>query len=88
VTLFVSVIRYVTASIDVGALGMTHKSQIDHKAVSDERQGRFIALNEDIAALDRKKIFEKAFRKAFQDALNDVSFSKDPVGSRAGIRFT
>jgi hypothetical protein len=67
---------------------MTHKSQVEHKAVSDERRGRFVALNEDIAALDRKKIFEKAFRKAFLDALNDVSFSKDAVGSRASIRFT
>jgi len=45
---------------------MTHKSLAKLKVTDGERYDRFVAMTQQIGALDDVKNFEKAFQKAFK----------------------
>jgi hypothetical protein len=51
---------------------MTHKFPTKLKVADGERYDRFVAMTQQIRALDDVKNFEKAFRKAFKDAFENA----------------
>jgi hypothetical protein len=56
---------------------MTHKFPARPKVTDGERHGRFVAMMQQMGALDDVKKFEKAFQKAFKNALENA-----PAGHR------
>jgi hypothetical protein len=46
------------------------------KVTDAERHGRFVAMTQQIAALDDVKDFEKAFQEAFKKAFQDAMLEK------------
>jgi hypothetical protein len=62
---------------------MTHKFPAKLKVADGERYDRFVAMTQQIGALDDVKNFEKAFRKAFKDA-----FENAPAGQRTNANGT
>jgi len=59
---------------------MTHKSLAKLKVTDGERYDRFVAMTQQIGALDDVKNFEKAFQKAFKSAFEDVAWSRRVAG--------
>jgi hypothetical protein len=55
-----------------GGDGMTRKFLTRHKVADGERHDRFVAMTQQIGALDDVKNFEKAFQKAFKSAFENV----------------
>ena len=49
---------------------MVHKHPVKPKASNVERYDRFVAMTQQIEALDAAKNFEKAFQKAFKSAFD------------------
>lgn len=62
------------------ACGMTHKFPTKLKVTDGERYDRFVAMTQQIGALDDVKNFEEAFQKAFRSAIENVACSKRPSG--------
>jgi len=54
-----------------GVDGMTRKFLTKPKVADGERHDRFVAVTQQIGALDDVKNFEKAFQKAFQDRMRE-----------------
>ena len=65
-----------------GGDGMTRKFLTRHKVADGERRDRFVAMTQQIGALDDEKNFEKAFQKAFKSALKNVDCSRRLPGHR------
>ena len=65
-----------------GGDGMTRKVLTRHKVADGERRDRFVAMTQQIGALDDEKNFEKAFQKAFKSALKNVDCSRRLPGHR------
>jgi hypothetical protein len=72
-----------------GGDGMTRKFLTRHKVADGERRDRFVAMTQQIGALDDEKNFEKAFQKAFKSAFENVARWRRIAGARtngAGLR--
>jgi hypothetical protein len=54
-----------------GVAGMTHKFLTKPEVPNVERYDRFVAMTQQIGALDDVKNFEKAFQKAFKSAFKE-----------------
>ena len=54
---------------------MTRKFLTKPKVTDGERRDRFVAMTQQIGALDDVKNFEKAFQKTFKSAFENVSIS-------------
>jgi hypothetical protein len=65
-----------------GGDGMTRKFLTRHKVADGERHDRFVAMTQQIGALDDEKNFEKAFQKAFKSAFENAASSRRPGGHR------
>jgi hypothetical protein len=65
-----------------GGDGMTRKFLTRHKVADGERHDRFVAMTQQIGALDDEKNFEKAFKSAFEN----VASSRRPAGHRTNVR--
>ena len=65
-----------------GGDGMTRKFLTRHKVAVGERHDRFVAMTQQIGALDDAKNFEKAFQKAFKSAFENVACSRRLAGHR------
>ena len=55
---------------------MTHKFPTKLRVPDGERYDRFVAMTQQIGALDDAKNFEKAFQEAFKTAFEKVAWSK------------
>ena len=67
---------------------MTHKFLTAPKVTDGERHERFVAMTQQIGALDDVRHFEKAFQKAFRNALENAAHRRRPAGCRTngGVR--
>ena len=54
-----------------GVDGMTRKFLTTPRVADGERHDRFVAMTQQIGALDDVKNFEKAFQKAFQERMRE-----------------
>jgi hypothetical protein len=68
--------------------GMVHKHPVKPKASNVERYDRFVAMTQQIEALDAAKNFEKAFQKAFKSAFDPPAGHRANAGSRRGLNAT
>jgi hypothetical protein len=67
-----------------GFAGMTLKSLIKPRVSNVARRDRFVAMTQQIGALDDVKDFEKAFQNAFKNALENARPGRRTNG--AGLR--
>ena len=65
-----------------GVAGMTHKFLTKPKVTDIGRHDRFVAMTQQIGALDDVKNFENAFQKAFKSAFENGARWKRPAGDR------
>jgi hypothetical protein len=62
---------------------MTRKFLVKPKVTDGERHDRFVAMTQQIGALDDVRSFEKAFQKAFKSAFENVARSRRLAGTNA-----
>jgi hypothetical protein len=67
---------------------MTRKFLVKPKVTDGERHDRFVAMTQQIRALDDVKNFEKAFQKAFKSAFENVASRRLAGTNGAGARRT
>jgi hypothetical protein len=67
-----------------GVAGMTLKSLIRLKVSNVARHDRFVAMTQQIGAVDDVKDFERAFQKAFKNAFENAHPGRRTNG--AGLR--
>ena len=65
-----------------GVAKMTRKLLAKPKVTDAERHNRFVAMTQQIGALDDVKDFEKAFQKAFKNAHENIACWKDATRRR------
>jgi hypothetical protein len=61
---------------------MTQKFPTRPKVADGQRHNRFVAMTQQITALDDAKNFEKAFQEAFKDALANAAVARRFAGHR------
>jgi hypothetical protein len=59
-----------------GVIGMTHKFPTKPRVADDQRHNLFVAMTQQLGALDDVERFEKAFQKAFKSAFEERRLSK------------
>jgi hypothetical protein len=61
---------------------MTQKFPTRPKVADGQRHNRFVAMTQQITALDDAKSFEKAFQEAFKNALANAAGARRIAGHR------
>ena len=68
--------------VRAGLRSMIRKLLAKPKVTDAERHNRFVAMAQEIGALDDVKDFEKAFQKAFKNAYKNIACWKDATRRR------